>query len=72
MFQIILTKRGLSVPYHKYCTKGALNDISELTPDYTKLRFTLKEHIVRTIPIALTGFPNLTGFLNEFESLIVN
>ena len=29
-------------------------------------------HIVRTITIALTGFPNLTGFLNEFESLIVN
>ena len=29
-------------------------------------------HIVRAIPIALTGFPNLTGFLNEFESLIVN
>ena len=29
-------------------------------------------HIVRPIPTALTGFPNLTGFLNEFESLIVN
>ena len=32
----------------------------------------VRDHIVRTIPIALTGFPNLTGFLNEFESLIVN
>ena len=30
------------------------------------------QHIVRAIPTALTGFPNLTGFLNEFESLIVN
>ena len=29
-------------------------------------------HIVGTITIALSGFPNLTGFLNEFESLIVN
>ena len=29
-------------------------------------------HIVRAIPTALTGFPNLTRFLNEFESLIVN
>ena len=29
-------------------------------------------HTVTAILTALTGFPNLTGFLNEFESLIVN
>ena len=29
-------------------------------------------HIVSAILTALTGFPNLTGFLNEFDSLIVN
>ena len=32
----------------------------------------LSYHIVTAILTALTGFPNLTGFLNEFESLIVN
>ena len=31
-----------------------------------------RTHIVMAILTALTGFPNLTGFLNEFESLIVN
>ena len=29
-------------------------------------------HTVTAILTALTGFPYLTGFLNEFESLIVN
>ena len=29
-------------------------------------------HIVRTILIALTGFPHLTGFLNDFGSYITN
>ena len=29
-------------------------------------------HNVTAILTALTGFPNLTGFLNEFDSLIVN
>ena len=29
-------------------------------------------HNVRAIPVALTGFPILTGFLNDFSSDIVN
>ena len=32
----------------------------------------LSVHNVRTILIALTGFPNLTGFLNDFVSYIAN
>ena len=48
---------------------GHLNEYFE---SFCSVFSLIKTHNVRAIPVALTGFPILTGFLNDFSSDIVN
>ena len=64
IFKNIFPYNGLRPIREKICLNLGLNPLLQKVPR--------PMHIVRTILIALTGFPHLTGFLNDFESYITN